>query len=67
MTVASFADGAAGNLATEELVYLLDDLGYDAGIDLEKLLAVSDLVADAIGHPVTSRLAAAGPRTRRAG
>ena len=62
-----FADGAAGNLATEELVYLLDDLGYDAGIDLEKLLAVSDLVADAIGHPVTSRLAAAGPRTRRAG
>ena len=33
-----FADGAAGNLATEELVYLLDDVGYQTGIDLARLL-----------------------------
>lgn len=57
-----FADGAAGNLATEELVYLLDDLGYGSGIALEPLLAASGLVGDMIGHPVASRLAAAGTR-----
>jgi hydroxymethylglutaryl-CoA lyase len=62
-----FADGAAGNLATEELVYLVDGLGYDSGIDLDALLRASELVAGLIGHPVASRLAAAGPRTRRAG
>ena len=57
-----FAAGAAGNLATEDLVYLLDDLGVDNGIDLAALLAASRLVADLIGHPVPSRVAAAGPR-----
>jgi hydroxymethylglutaryl-CoA lyase len=58
-----FAEGAAGNLATEELVYLLDDLGHSTGIDLEGLLQASALVTDLVGHPVASRLAAAGPRT----
>ena len=62
-----FAEGAAGNLATEELVYLLDGLGYEAGIDLERLLQTSDLVSELIGHPVASRLAGAGPPSRRAG
>lgn len=57
-----FADGAAGNLATEELVYLLDDLGYETSIDLGRLLEASALVAQMIGHPVASRLAAAGAR-----
>jgi len=57
-----FADGAAGNLATEELVYVLEDLGYDTGIDLERLLKASALVGEMIGHPVASRLAAAGAR-----
>jgi hydroxymethylglutaryl-CoA lyase len=59
-----FAAGAAGNLATEDLVYLLDDLGIDTGIDLGLLLVASRLVADAVGHPVPSRVAAAGPRLR---
>jgi hydroxymethylglutaryl-CoA lyase len=58
-----FAEGAAGNLATEELVYLLDDLGHSTGIDLQRLLQASALVSDLVGHPVASRLAAAGPRT----
>jgi hydroxymethylglutaryl-CoA lyase len=60
-----FAEGAAGNLATEELVYLLGDLGYSTGIDLSRLLAASALVAGMIGHPVASRLASAGPSTAR--
>ena len=57
-----FADGAAGNLATEELVYVLNDMGYSTGIDLGRLLESSALVADLVGHPVASRLAAAGAR-----
>jgi hydroxymethylglutaryl-CoA lyase len=59
-----FAAGAAGNVATEDLVHLLDDLGVHTGIDLERLLEVSQLVAEAVGHPVPSRVAAAGPRWR---
>jgi hydroxymethylglutaryl-CoA lyase len=57
-----FADGAAGNLATEELVYVLDDLGYQTGIDLRRMLKAGALVGEMIGHPVPSRLAAAGAR-----
>lgn len=61
-----FASGAAGNLATEDLVHLLDDLGVVTGIDLERVLEASALVAGLVGHPVPSRVAAAGPRTRLA-
>jgi hydroxymethylglutaryl-CoA lyase len=61
-----FAAGAAGNLATEDLVYLCDDLGVETGIDLSQLLLVSAQTASAIGHGVPSRVAAAGPRLLRA-
>ena len=61
-----FAAGAAGNLATEDLVHLLDDLDMTTGIALEALLEASRLVAELVGHPVPSRVAAAGPRTRLA-
>jgi hydroxymethylglutaryl-CoA lyase len=57
-----FADGAGGNLATEDLVHLCDDLGVTTGFDLQALLAVSSQVAAVVGHPVPSRIAAAGPR-----
>jgi hydroxymethylglutaryl-CoA lyase len=60
-----FAAGAGGNLATEDLVHLCDDLGVATGIDLDTLLGVSAQVADLVGHVVPSRVAAAGPRTRR--
>jgi hydroxymethylglutaryl-CoA lyase len=59
-----FAAGAGGNLATEDFVHLLDDLGVATGIDLDRLLAASSLVAGAVGHDVPSRVAAAGPRSR---
>lgn len=61
-----FAEGAAGNLATEDLVHLLDDLGLTSGVNLDRLLAVSARVASLVGHAVPSRVAAAGPRSRRA-
>lgn len=61
-----FTEGAAGNLATEELVAMLDDLGVASGIDVERLVAVAALVSGLVGRPVPSRVASAGPRTRRA-
>jgi hydroxymethylglutaryl-CoA lyase len=56
-----FARGAGGNLATEELVNLCDELGFSTGIDLDGLLAVSRRLADTLGHPMPSRLTEAGP------
>jgi hydroxymethylglutaryl-CoA lyase len=61
-----FAAGAAGNVATEEAVALLDDLGYDTGLDIEALIAAARLAEELIGHEVPSRVAHAGPRTWRA-
>jgi hydroxymethylglutaryl-CoA lyase len=59
-----FANGAGGNLATEDLVHLCDDLGVHTGISLERLLESSAMVASLIGRAVPSRVAAHGPRTR---
>ena len=50
-----FAPGAAGNLATEDLVSLLHQAGFDTGIDLDALLAVVDRVRELVGHPVGGR------------
>jgi hydroxymethylglutaryl-CoA lyase len=61
-----FAAGAAGNLATEDLVHLCDDMGITTGVSLDRLLEASALAAEIIGHPVPSRIAAAGPRSRLA-
>jgi hydroxymethylglutaryl-CoA lyase len=61
-----FAADAGGNLATEDLVHLLDDLGEESGVDLGRLLEASALVGSLVGHPVPSKVAAAGPRGRRA-
>lgn len=60
-----FAHGATGNLATEELVAVLDDLGVDTGIDIDALIEAAALVASLVGRPVPSRVAAAGPRSQR--
>lgn len=62
-----FAEGATGNLATEDLVYLMDDLGVETGVALDRLLKASGLAAELIGHPVASRVAAAGPRLNNPG
>lgn len=62
-----FAHGATGNLATEELVAMLDDLDVATGISVEGLVAAAALVSELAGRPVPSRVATAGPRTRLAG
>jgi hydroxymethylglutaryl-CoA lyase len=61
-----FASGSAGNLATEDLVHLLDDFGVRTGIELEALLEAGRLAAELVGHALPSRVAAAGPRSRLA-
>jgi len=53
---------AAGNLATEDLVYLLDGLGVEHGIDLAKVIDASRFIVDAVGHPLTSKVFQAGGR-----
>ena len=54
-----FAQGAGGNLATEDLVYLLDDLGLESGVDLDRLVAVNARLSGWLGRPLASRVAAA--------
>lgn len=56
-----FAPGAGGNLATEDLVLVLHDLGHTTGIDLDALLTVSRSLPALVGHDVPSRVSAAGP------
>jgi hydroxymethylglutaryl-CoA lyase len=43
-----FAPGASGNIVTEDLVFMLEAMGYETGIDLDKLLAVRDIVKAAL-------------------
>ena len=50
-----YAPGAAGNLATEDLVYMLDGMGVKTGISLEKLAAVSLAFSRTLGRPLSSR------------
>jgi hydroxymethylglutaryl-CoA lyase len=50
-----FAPGAAGNLATEDLIYMLDGLGIDSGVRIDGVVRASRLIAGAIDHPLPSR------------
>lgn len=61
-----FAHGAGGNLATEALVALADDLDIRTGVDVEALIDAAALVGELIGRPVPSQIAHHGTRDRRA-
>lgn len=60
-----FAPGAAGNLATEEFVAVLDDVGVITGIDVEGVITAAQLAAAIVGHDVPSTVARVGSRNRR--
>jgi hydroxymethylglutaryl-CoA lyase len=53
--------GATGNIATEDLVSMLEELGIATGIDLPALLACSRAVRDVLGRPLGSHTLVAGP------
>jgi hydroxymethylglutaryl-CoA lyase len=54
-----YARGATGNVATEDVVFMLDGLGIDTGIDLERLVDAGAAVSGVIGRPPVSRVARA--------
>ena len=55
-----YAPGAAGNLATEDLVYLLDASGFEHGVDLEQVLDSARFIAGALGRSLASKVGQAG-------
>ena len=54
-----YAKGATGNVATEDVVYLLHGLGIQTGIDLDALVDAGAFISDALGRPTASRVARA--------
>jgi hydroxymethylglutaryl-CoA lyase len=54
-----YAESATGNLATEDLVWMLDGLGVETGVDLAKLVDTSVWMAEQLGRPSPSRVVAA--------
>lgn len=57
-----FAPGASGNIATEDLVYLLRDSGIEVDVDLDAAIAAARVAQDAVGHELPSALLRAGDR-----
>ena len=55
-----YAPGAAGNLATEDLVYLLEREGLAHGVDLDALLVAARFVSEALGRPLSTKVGQAG-------
>lgn len=51
-----YAPGASGNVATEEVVYLLENEGFDTGVDLEELAATGRWLFERLGKPVPSKV-----------
>jgi len=55
-----YAPGAAGNLATEDLVYMLDREGLTHGVDLDRLLIAARFVSETLGRPLATKVGQAG-------
>ncbi|MEN9619236.1 MAG: hypothetical protein RL406_1473 [Pseudomonadota bacterium] len=55
-----YAPGASGNICSEDTIHMMDAMGYDTGIDLDKLLNVARHLPDIVGHDVPSQVAKAG-------
>jgi len=60
-----YAPGATGNVATEDVVYMLEGMGFATGVDMAKLLAATNEVSKLIGRPPVSRVASALNAKRR--
>lgn len=61
-----YAPGAAGNLATEDLVYMLHGMGIETGVDLPRLLAAGNVAESVVGRKLPGKVHLAGIPTRRA-
>jgi hydroxymethylglutaryl-CoA lyase len=61
-----YAPGATGNVATEDVVYMLEGMGIKTGVDMAKLVVATNTISKLIGRPPVSRVAAALNAKRRA-
>ncbi|GAB7142410.1 hydroxymethylglutaryl-CoA lyase [Mycobacterium riyadhense] len=59
-----FAPGATGNIATEDLVYLLTDSGFNVDVDLQAAIAAAGVAKSVVGHDLPSAMLRAGDRIR---
>jgi hydroxymethylglutaryl-CoA lyase len=59
-----YAPGATGNVATEELVHMVEDMGVETGVDLEAMIDVAARAERIVGRTLPSQVLRAGPRTR---
>jgi hydroxymethylglutaryl-CoA lyase len=59
-----YAPGATGNIVTEDLVHMLEDMGIATGVDLEALLECARLAEELVGRELPSQVLRAGPRSR---
>lgn len=59
-----YAPGATGNIATEELVHMVEDMGVETGIDLEAMIEAAATAEKIVGRTLPSQVLRAGPRTR---
>jgi isopropylmalate/homocitrate/citramalate synthase len=50
-----YAPGASGNMATEDLVYMLDSMAIETGVDIKRLVAASQIIAPYLDHPLPGR------------
>ncbi len=57
-----YAPGASGNLATEDLVYMIEKMGIDTAVDLNRLVAASQIIAPYLDHPLPGRYLQASTR-----
>ncbi len=55
-----YAPGASGNVCSEDAIHMLDAMGYDTGIDVDKLLALARQLPHVVGHAVPGQVAKAG-------
>jgi len=61
-----YAPGAAGNVATEDLVFMLDGMGMETGVDLDRLIKAGELAEQVVGRALPGKVHKAGPFRRRA-
>jgi hydroxymethylglutaryl-CoA lyase len=54
-----YAKGATGNVATEDVLYMLNGLGIETGVDIDKLIAAGAYISGVLGRPTNSRVAKA--------
>jgi isopropylmalate/homocitrate/citramalate synthase len=58
-----YAPGATGNVATEDLLYMLNGMGIETGVDLDKLITAGTFICEKLGRQTQSRLALARQKT----